>query len=61
MRKSRFWVEQVVAAIKQTEMGIPVADLCRKLGVSEATYYRRKKMYGSLAPDQARELTQLQE
>jgi len=61
MRKSRFSVEQIVAAIKQTEMGMPVADLCRKLGVSEPTYYRWKKMYGSLEPDQARELKQLLE
>jgi len=61
MRKSRFSVEQIVAAIKQTEMGMPVADLCRKLGVSEPTYYRWKKMYGSLEPDQVRELKQLQE
>ena len=59
MRKSRFSVEQIVAAIKQTEMGMPVTDLCRKLGVSEPTYYCWKKLYGSLEPDQAREFLEL--
>ncbi len=48
-------------ALRQTEAGTPVADVCRKLGISEQTFYRWKKQYGSLQPDQARELKQLQE
>lgn len=61
MRRSRFSVEQIVAVLKQVELGMAVADACRKLGVSEQTFYLWKKQYGSLEPDQARELKQLQE
>ncbi len=61
MRKSRFSVEQIVAVLKQAEMGMSVADVTRQLGISEQTFYRWKKAYGGLQPDQARELKQLQE
>ena len=61
MRKSRFSIEQIVAALQQAQMGLPVADLIRRLGISEQTFYRWKKEYGGLQPDQARELKQLQE
>ena len=61
MRRSRFSVEQIVAVLKQVELGMAVADACRKMGISEQTFYRGKKQYGSLEPDQARELKQLQE
>ena len=54
MRKSRFSVEQIVAAIKQVELGMEVAEPSRKLGISEQTFYRRKKQYAGLQPDQAR-------
>ena len=61
VRRSRFSVEQIVAVLKQAELGMPVADLIRKIGISEQTFYRWKKQYASLEPDQARELKQLQE
>lgn len=61
MKKSRFSIEQIVVALRQVEMGMPVADLLRQLGISEQTFYRWKKAYGGLQPDQARELKQLQE
>ena len=61
MRKSRFSVEQIVAVLKQAEMGMPVGDLTRQLGISEQTFYRWKKLYSGLQPDQARELKQLQD
>ena len=61
MRRSRFSVEQIVAVLKQVELGMSVADVCRKLGISEQTFYRWKKQYAGLEPDQARELKQLQE
>ena len=54
-------MEQIVAVLKQVELGMAVADACRKMGISEQTFYRWKKQYGSLEPDQARELKQLQE
>ena len=57
MRRSRFSVEQIVAVLKQVELGMAVADACRKMGISEQTFYRWKKQYGCLEPDQARELT----
>jgi putative transposase len=50
-----------VAVLKQAELGMAVPELSRKLGISEQTFYRWKKQYGSLQPDQARELKQLQE
>ena len=61
MKKKRYSTEQIVAALKQVEMGMPVADLIRKLGISEMTYYRWKKKYGGLESDQVRELKQVLE
>jgi len=54
-------VEQILAVLKQVELGMAVRDACRKMGISEQTFYRWKKQYGNLEPDQARELKQLQE
>lgn len=61
MKKKRFSVEQIVAVLKQVELGMSVADVSRQVGISEQTFYRWKKVYGGLQPDQARELKQLQE
>lgn len=57
--KKRFSVEQIVAVLKQAEMGVSVADLTRKLGISEPTFYRWKKQYAGLETDQVREFKQL--
>ncbi len=46
--KRRFSVEQIVAVLQQAELGLPVADLTRKLGISEQTFYRWKKQYAGL-------------
>jgi len=59
--RRRFSVEQITSILKQAELGTPVADLCRKLGISEQSFYRWKKVYGSLDPSEARELKQLKE
>ena len=61
MKRKRFSVEQMVAVLKQAELGTPVADLIRKVGISEQTFYRWKKQYTGLESDQVRELKQLQE
>ena len=61
MKRKRFSVEQIVAALKQAEAGLPVAELIRRIGISEQTFYRWKKQYGELEVDQARQLKQLQE
>src|SRR3954452_12615265 len=45
MRKSQFTEQQVVAALRQEENGIPVGEVCRKLGISEQTFYRWKRKY----------------
>jgi len=45
VKKKRFAVEQIVAILKQAELGIPVAELIRQVGVSEQTFYRWKKRY----------------
>ncbi len=59
MKKKRYSTEQIVAALKQVDMGMPVADLVRQLGISEMTYYRWKKKYEGLESDQVRELKQV--
>jgi putative transposase len=61
VKKKRFSVEQIVSVLKEAELGTPVADLIRKVGVSEQTFYRWKKVYGGLEPSQARKLKQLEE
>jgi len=59
--KKRFSVEQISAVLKQAEAGIPVVELIRRVGISEQTFYRWKRVYGGLDPSQARELKQLRE
>jgi putative transposase len=54
-------VEQIVGVLKQAEVGVPVAELIRKVGVSEQTFYRWKKQYAGLESDQVREMKQLQD
>jgi len=61
VKKKRFSVEQIVAVLKEAELGSPVAELIRKVGISEQTFYRWKKVYGGLEPSQARKLKQLEE
>lgn len=61
MRKSRFTEEQITLALRHAEGGTPVAEICRKLGITETTFYRWKKRYGSLGVPELRELRQLRE
>ena len=61
MKKKRYSVEQIVAAVKQHETGTTVADICRKMGIAEGTFYRWKKDYGGLEPSQVREFKQLRD
>jgi putative transposase len=61
MKRKRFSVEQIVAIVKQAELGLPVAELIRRVGISEQTFYRWKKQYSNLEVDQVRQLKQLQE
>jgi len=61
VRRKRFSVEQIVAILKQAEVGVPVADLIRQAGISEQTFYRWKKQYLGLEVYQVRQLRQVQE
>ena len=61
MKRKRFSVEQIVAVLKQAELGMPVAEVIRQVGISEQTYYRWKKQYAGMESDQVRELKQLQD
>ena len=62
MKRKRFSVEQIVAVLKQAEVGVPVAELIRQVGISEQTLYRWKKQYKGLETDQVRQfLTRYQD
>ena len=59
--KKRFTEEQIVFAIKQAETGVPIAEIIRKMGVSEPTFYRWKKQFAGLGVNEVRRLKQLEE
>jgi putative transposase len=61
MKKSKFTEAQIVFALKQADTGITVEEVCRKMGISEATYYNWKKKYGGLGVTELRRLRQLEE
>jgi putative transposase len=61
MKKSRYTEEQIAFALKQAELGTSVAEVCRKMGVSEATFFRWKQKFSGLGPSELRRLRQLEE
>ena len=61
MKKSRFSDEQIAHALRQAEAGTPIAEITRKFGVSEATFYAWKKKFGAMGTAEIRELRQLRE
>ena len=61
MKASRFSDAQKAFLLKQGADGVPVADICRKAGISQATYFNWKKMYDGLLPTEMRRLKQLED
>ena len=61
MKKSRYTEEQIAFALQQAEHGTPVAEICRKLGVTEQSFYRWKKKYGGMLPSDIKRLKQLED
>jgi len=61
MKRSRFTEEQIAYALRQAEAGTPVADVCRQLGVSEATFYVWKKKFANLGVTELRKLRMREE
>src|SRR4029077_13211399 len=61
MKKSRFSEQQIAYILRQAEEGTSVEEVCRKSGISEATYYNWRKKYGGLMPSEMKRLKQLDE
>jgi len=61
MKKARFPEEQIAFALRQAETGTPVAEVIRKVGISEQTFYRWKKQYAGMGVAELRRLKQLEE
>jgi putative transposase len=61
MKKSRFSEEQIIGILKEHQAGIVVAEICRKHGISDATFYARRSKYGGLEVSDAKRLKSLEE
>ena len=60
MKRKRFTEEQIIGVLREHELGTKTADLCRKHGISEATFYNWKSKFGGLDVSEARRLKQLE-
>ena len=61
MKRSRFSEEQIIAILKEQEAGLPTAEVCRRHGVSSATFYKWKAKFGGLEVSEAKRLKQLED
>ena len=61
MKVSRFTEEQIAFAIRQSELGTKVEEICRNMGISDATFYKWRQKYAGLGPSELKKLKQLEE
>jgi putative transposase len=61
VKRSKYTEEQIAFALKQAEVGTSIEEICRKMGISDATFYNWRKKYGGLGPSELRRLRQLEE
>jgi putative transposase len=61
MKKIRYSEEQIIGVLKEAEAGMKLTDLCRKYGISDATYYNWKAKYGGMTVSDAKKLKQLED
>jgi putative transposase len=61
MRKSKFSESQIAFILRQADEGTPITEVCRKAGISEATFYNWRAKYGGLTPSEMKRLRQLEE
>jgi putative transposase len=61
MKRSRFTQEQIIAVLREQEAGVPTAEVCRKHGISTATFYAWKAKYGGMDVSEAKRLKQLED
>ena len=61
MKKSRFTEEQIIGVLKEHQAGLSAAELCRKHGISDATFYNWRSKYGGMEVSEAKRLKQLED
>lgn len=61
MKRSRFTEEQIIGVLKEHQAGLSAAELCRKHGISDATFYNWRSKYGGLEVSEAKRLKQLED
>jgi putative transposase len=61
MKKVRYSEDQIIGVLKEAEAGMPIGELCRKHGISDATYYNWKAKYGGMTVSEAKKMKQLED